>query len=53
MIDEYQYDQARSRFLGTTWKRGRGVIAAGGAVLFFVMQAVMFYVAVSAGKSHP
>lgn len=53
LIAAYQYDQARSRFLGSTWKRGRLVLSTVGAVMFFVMQAVMFYVTLSARKSHP
>lgn len=38
MIDEYAYDQARSRFFRSTWKRGRAVVVALAAIAVFVMQ---------------
>jgi hypothetical protein len=51
LIAEYQYDQARSRFLGTTWKRGRAVLVGVAAVLVFTMQLVTTLVLVTGG--HP
>lgn len=51
MIADYQYDQARSRFLGTTWKRGRAIIIGIAAVLVFTMQLVTTLVLVTGG--HP
>lgn len=52
MIAEWQYDQARSRFLGSTWKRGRAIAIGIAAVLVFVMQLVTTLVLVSGG-GHP
>lgn len=53
MIAERQYDQARSRFLGTTWKRGRAVVIGLAAVLVFLMQLVTTLVLVSGGAHTP
>lgn len=50
MIAEWQYDQARSRFLGTTWKRGRAVVISFAAVLVFTMQLVTTLVLVTGGR---
>lgn len=52
MIAEYRDDQARSRFLGATWKRGRAVIVAVAASVIFVTQLVTAYAVLTAG-GHP
>lgn len=53
MIAERQYDQARSRFLGATMKRGRAIIIGTAAVLVFAMQMVTTLVLLSGGGGHP
>ena len=56
MIAERQYDQARSRFLTSTWKRGRAVVVAvvGLAVLGLQVAAVYIsYLVLLASKGRP
>lgn len=53
MIADYQYEQARSRFLGVTWKRGRAVIVAFAAFVIFATQLLTAYVVLSSAAGHP
>lgn len=50
MIAERSYDEARARFLGTTWKRARVIVVSFAAVGVFTMQLVTVLIAARGGK---
>lgn len=52
MIAERQYDQARSRFLTSTWKRGRAFVVAAGALLVLGLQVAAVYISYLSLASH-
>lgn len=50
MIDEHLYRQARSKFLGESWRDSRAVLAVLGAGVLFGVQVVTLIVAIRGNR---